>query len=89
MVFDSDEKCCIKVNKDKPAEKSIGMRGSSKGQTGTSTTQCTGPRELRYVVGSKFILQGDKIKQNNGSDEQVLERRGLLSQVDGETGDIV
>ena len=47
------------------------------------------PRELRYVVGSKFILQGDKVNQNNDSDEQVLERRELLAQKGGETGGIV
>ena len=33
---------------------------------------------------NKFILQGDKI--NKDSDEQGPEMRGLLSQVDDETG---
>ena len=42
------------------------------------------------VCGGKEVHStGDEVKQNNDSDKQVLERRGLLSQVDDETGDTV
>ena len=34
------------------------------------------PKQIEYVVGNKFILEGDEINQNNEPDEQEVNEKG-------------
>ena len=66
MAIGNQEKCYVEVNKDKPGER---LRYSTLMKVSDRHLFSTRPRRLRYVVGNKFILKGDKINTEIESDE--------------------
>ena len=36
----------------------------------------TKPRQIKYIVGNKFILEGDEVNPNNEPDEQEVNEKG-------------
>ena len=68
MVFLNDEKYYVEVQKDKPGER---FRYKPMIKAPDRHLYSTRPRELRYVVGNKFILRGDKINTEKEPDERV------------------
>ena len=68
MVFLNDEKYYVEVQKDKPGER---FRYARFIKAPDRHLYSTRPRELRFVVGNKFILRGDKINTEVEPDERV------------------
>ena len=66
MVFGDQEKCYVKVKKDKPGER---FRYKPLIKAPDRHLYSTRPRKLRYIVGNKFILKGDKINTEMEPDE--------------------
>ena len=76
MVFGNDEKYYVEVQKNKPGER---FRYKPMIKAPDRHLYSTRPRELKFVVGNKFILRGDEINTEIEPDERVrtLERRTL------------
>ena len=68
MVFGNDEKYYVEVQKDKPGER-YRYKQFIKGKDRHLFN--TVPRELRYIVGNKFLLKGDDINTDKEADERV------------------
>ena len=66
MVLLNDEKYYVEVQKDKPGWR---FRYHPLMKAPDRHLYSTRPRELKYVVGNKFILRGDKINTDSEPDE--------------------
>ena len=66
MVFLNDEKYYVEVQKDKPGER---FRYHPFMKAPDRHLYSTRPRELKFVVGNKFILRGDEINTEIEPDE--------------------
>ena len=68
IVFDDQENYYVEVQKDKPGKR---FRYDKLMKAPGRHLYSTRPRELRFVVGNKFILRGDKINTEVEPDERV------------------